>query len=177
MKKTKFFLGPLLCVICLAIANLSIAQDNNLFEKRAQEVAQNFSKIGDSLEDQFAILRDNNILSSAPPVTSLEFRGVISQLYPYWEDIAPYQYSTVNDHGGTWMYLEVVQIGYGYDHAFMNGLNLPKVYSYPLTNNYGTVYGWVNYYDASVQQSGQAYVQSTSMNYPYNTMYDYLYIQ
>ncbi len=71
MKKTKFFLGPLLCVICLAIANLSIAQDNNLFEKRAQEVAQNFSKIGDSLEDQFAILRDNNILSSAPPVTSL----------------------------------------------------------------------------------------------------------
>lgn len=177
MKKTKLFLGLLLCVVSLAVANLSIAQDEVSFEESTEKIAQQLSKIGDALEEQFAILKENNILSSAPPVTYLEFAAVISELYPTWEYISPYQYSTINDHGGRWMYLAVVQIGYGYDHAFMNGISLPKVYSDPLINSYGTVYGWVNYYDASGQQSGRASVQSTSMNYPYNTLYDFLYIQ
>ncbi len=177
MKNTKYLLGILLCIFSLILAKPTLAVENIFFNKIAKELAQDFLSIGDSLEQQFYELKNFDILGPAPPVTYLEFAYVISELYPNWEYISPYQYATLNDHGGSWMYLAVVQIGYGYDYANMNGSTLPKVYSYPLTNSYGTVYGWINFYEASGYQSGQASVQATSMNYPYNTLYDYLYIQ
>ncbi|MBU3950365.1 MAG: YolA family protein [Proteobacteria bacterium] len=158
-------------------ARSKICLENNadLIEKMGVKIKEYMAKQGVSIEgidntDKVATA------SSAPPVSLLQFTGVISQYYSTWEDIGTYQTITVYDHGGTYMYLEVLEIGYGYDYAWMSGAQLSEVAKYNVVSG-GIVVGFVHYYDASGYQGGYATTSATSINYPYNTMSDALTVQ
>lgn len=153
----------------------TIKNNAELIEKMGMEIEK--YKKNQSLND---INQDEQTVSRAPapPVSNLQFTGVMSENSQYnWEDIGTYQSSTTIDHGGAHIYLEVLEIGYGYDYAWMSGVQLTELAKYNVTNNAGTVVGFVHYYDASGFQNGNATTQARSMNYPYNTCSDALNIQ
>jgi hypothetical protein len=54
---------------------------------------------------------------------------------------------------------------------------LTRLLADPIVDSSGIVEGFVNYYDASGYLNGNAEVQSTSINYPYNTETDSLNIR
>lgn len=145
----------------------------SLIEKVSKQIQQHNGNQLSSGKDTVAP-DGATILASAPPVTYLEFTGVLSENWSSWEDIAPNQLSTVYDHGGAWMYLEVLELGYGYDYAWMNGVLLNEVYTYYVTDSSGTVIGFIHYYDASGFQGGYATTEARSINYPFNLMSDAL---
>jgi len=153
-----------MALLFLVFAGIAQAADSGIdFESRSQDIIKEYADQINVVGEQIRQFKENDLLpqslvtlGSAPAVSYLEFTGVISEQHPYWEDISPSQFATNYNHGGSWMYLEVLEMGYGYDYCYMNGMNLPKVSTYNVTDGSGTVVGSINYYDASGLQSGQA---------------------
>jgi len=126
-------------------------------------------------------------MAAAPGLSYLQIHHVKSQSYPYqWEFVPVSTLRTVNDHGGSWLRVATVEVGYG-SHPIgrMNGAVLPASANYQTvpfcTSNYAlpcspgqTVIGFVRYWNLDGYQNGIFSYQNTSTNYPYKTLSDRL---
>lgn len=130
-------------------------------------------------------------LAPADPLTYVEVDYVGSSTQG-WEPIAVDAFSTSKDHGGATLLVRVIEVGYGTNPiAEMNGSILSSSKNYENTrlcwnfSGYLTfdcqagmlIAGYARYYDLSGNQSGTFEYQNTSINSPWNTEYDRLYIQ
>ncbi|MFM8331665.1 MAG: DUF4879 domain-containing protein [Candidatus Methylumidiphilus sp.] len=124
----------------------------------------------------------------APGISYVEVRHVGSTNQG-WEDLGPNDMATRLDHGGAQLRVITVEIGYGKSPmAFLDGVRLPNSANYSTTtfcsSNYlipcragQTVMGWVRYWNLDGKQSGRFYYQTTSTNFPNNTLGDGMYIR
>ncbi|WP_428241477.1 DUF4879 domain-containing protein [Gynuella sp.] len=114
----------------------------------------------------------------APPLTYLQAYAVISTDYPTWEYFSQSQISSVQNHGGAEMYIVTIEYGYGQTRiAKINGSILSQVQSQYIVNSSNVIVGWYRWWDASGYNGGQFTYQSTSINSPWNTMSDSIYIK
>lgn len=118
-----------------------------------------------------------NLASAAttPPLTYLQVASVESELGGY-EDLTENQVSTVKDHGGSFMYVTTIQLGYSSSKfARMAGNVLPLLKSTPLDINGDFVIDGYQYtWNASGSQysSGTFSYEATSSSSPFNKMSD-----
>ncbi len=120
-------------------------------------------------------------MGPAPQLTYLQAVAVISSQHPTYEYLNVYDYSTTYDHGGAELYIVTEEDGYGQNNiAMMNGTRLTEfqdqTHPQRIVDSSGTIIGWYRWWIANGQQSGTFTYQSTSINYPWNTMYDSLYV-
>ena len=108
-----------------------------------------------------------------------------------WESIGAYQMATSRDHGGGSLRVVTEEIGYGNVLvARMNGILLPASANYQnesicfngraattRCSSGQTVVGYRRYWKLDGNQRGTFSYQNTSMNSPWNTMSDSIYIQ
>lgn len=109
-----------------------------------------------------------------------------------WEHITSKgQFSTVCDHGGSFLRVAVMTIGYGNNRlAWMNGnlLNnsIKNYMNEAICTSYGvydrcrageTISGWLRYYNLDGYENGKFEFQDTSINRPWNTMRTSIFIQ
>ncbi|AOT08622.1 DUF4879 domain-containing protein [Pseudoalteromonas luteoviolacea] len=120
-------------------------------------------------------------MAPAPKLTYLEIRGVRSAKYPQWDNISASSFSTNQDHGGEFY---AVTLEYGYatpsSRRFqVNGLTLSLALSDPIKDAGNIVIGYVNYWHNTQTSfsSGTSTYKATSINFPYNTEDDRLYIR
>jgi len=122
-------------------------------------------------------------MGPAPALSYLQAVAVISSQYPNdYEYLDVYAYSTTHDHGGAELYIVTEERGYGQNRiAMMNGTRLTEytdqTHPQRIVDSSGTIVGWYRWWIAHGQQSGTFSYESTSINYPYNTMYDRLYVR
>lgn len=121
----------------------------------------------------------NVLAGPAPPLTELEIFAAISTNYPEYEIFSSSQFSSVHDHGGGEMYIVTYEIGIGSNRiARMNGQKLTAVAYDPIDLDGDTIIdGWMYYWDASAFENGNFTYQCTSVNSPFNTMSDSIYIR
>lgn len=113
----------------------------------------------------------------APPLTELYVYAVASEQGGI-EYISSSQVSTLENHGGAWMYVYTVEIGYGTGRiAKMNTVSLTEASSQPITDSSSIIVGWFRAWDASGFDGGNFTYQSRSINYPHNTMSTSLFIR
>lgn len=117
----------------------------------------------------------------APPLTYLQVYAARSEKCPQWEYFSRNQSSSTKDHGGSWMEIVTEELGYANPYsryAEMNrvGFSLIKRTAIHIDGD-NIVDGWRFYWKNSGQQSGVFKYKATSINYPYNTMYDAIYIK
>lgn len=145
------------------------ARIQRLADGYSQDLAQ--ANGGSELQSEGTV----SIQASAPPLTYLEVYAVISSQHPTYEYISQNQFSTVNDHGGAEMYVVTVELGYGGSRvAQMNGGYLSEIQNQAIVDSSGAIVGWYRWWNASGYQNGYFTYQSTSLNYPWNTMSDAL---
>jgi hypothetical protein len=121
----------------------------------------------------------------ATGITQFDVIAVGSGQYGGWESIGQYQYGTIQDHGGSPLYIAVAQVGYGNaNQATMNGLSksaLSTVYlcgSDLHTCQVGeTLVGYLYYYDFTGQSNGQFKASSNSVASPFGYWSDTVYIK
>ena len=124
--------------------------------------------------------------ASAPPLTQTDIFAVESSNCGFERLYSPYV-STTCDHGGAWLYVYVLEVGYGTGgKATMRGDVLPRstlLLSKPLCTINGVldfcpvglpVEGYLYVYNLSGYQGGQFAYENTSINYPFNTMYRWI---
>ncbi|GEM_PF-1290548 len=123
--------------------------------------------------------------SSATGISYFEVVGVVSaQSNGIWENIQSWQTSTNQDHGGSYLYVAVLQIGYGNANpAVMNAISKSPVLTELLCGsdlhvcNVGeSIVAWLRYYDYSGQSTGNFTSSSNSTAYPFGYWSDSLYI-
>lgn len=124
----------------------------------------------------------NAYAAPAPPLTDLQVYAVWSinsPIYPEYEYFSSSQFSSIHNHGGGEMYIVTYEIGIGSNRiAKMNGQNLTAVRYDPIDLNGDRIIdGWYYYWDASAFENGNFTYQCTSINSPYNTMSDSIYIR
>lgn len=107
----------------------------------------------------------------APPLSSLQVVKVESQLGGV-EYIGQNQLSTIKDHGGSYLYISTVEVGYGHiRYAEMNGSKLKEKDSKMLDFNGDRIIdGWEYRWDASGHEDGTFKYRNTSTNFPNNTL-------
>lgn len=118
-------------------------------------------------------------LSPASPLTYLQIYAASSTQHPDWEIFSDNQTSSIADHGGVELYIVTVELGYGHNNfARMNSSSVP-LYDYASLDLDGDriVDGYMYQWNASGYNSGTFTYQSTSINSPWNTMYDSIYIR
>jgi len=140
-----------------------------------------------ALHDNFLIANkgikadDISTRSSAQALYYLEIKGVASADYPYWESISDSAFSTTQDHGGSWIYVATIEGGYATPssrYMRISGATLQLLQSDPIVDSGNIVIGWTNYWGTSLSSNGGTSIyQATSINSPWNTMNDNLYIQ
>ncbi|EYF00985.1 DUF4879 domain-containing protein [Chondromyces apiculatus] len=130
------------------------------------------------------LLASSALSDPAPPLTYLQITGVLSEddylIYGDWENIAPTQTTTLGDHGGSEMYVETFEYGYGtLKYATMDGVQVYEVpgSAYAITDSNNVIVGWYRYWDLSGSSGGAFYYQTRSINSPFNLMSDTLTIQ
>jgi Domain of unknown function (DUF4879) len=121
----------------------------------------------------------------APPLSYVQIRYVGSSTQG-WEPIADGNFTTSLDHGGALMRVVTVEVGYGSSRiARMNGSVLPSSANYQsdafCSSNFltpcqpgQTIVGFTRYWNVDGYPGGTFSYQSTSINYPFNTMSDTL---
>ena len=120
----------------------------------------------------------------APALEYLQIRRVESTAGGL-EDIPDNRFTTVNDHGGRFLRVLTVEVGYGNSIlARMNGAILPNsanISSIPFCNPSNflapcrpgqTIIGWVRYWRLDGNQSGTFSYQNRSINSPRNFLSD-----
>ena len=131
----------------------------------------------------------NLAAAPAPPLSYVEVRFVGSSTQG-WEATGENQLATAYDHGGALLRVVTVEVGYGSNPvAQFNGATLPRSANYQTDAfcNYSnflepcragqTIVGYVRYWNLDGQQSGSFWYQNTSINSPWNTLGDRMYIQ
>ena len=123
--------------------------------------------------------------AAATGISYFEVVGVVSaQTNGVWENIQSWQTSTNQNHGGSYLYVAVLQIGYGNANpAVMNAVSKTPVLTELLCGsdlhvcNVGeTVLAWLRYYDYSGQSTGNFTSSSNSTAYPFGYWSDSIYI-
>ncbi len=126
-------------------------------------------------------------LGAASGITFFEIWDVWSSNQG-WDNLqSTSQTSTNKDHGGSGLYVAVLQYGYGNpNNANMNGISRAYEFSEKLCGstanlhvcNVGeTVTGWLYYFNFSGQQSGTFNTSSNSIASPYGYWSDSIYIR
>lgn len=117
--------------------------------------------------------------ASAPPLEYLEVYAAWSTNNGGYEYFSPNQLSTVQDHGGTELYIVTAEIGYGHIRTTkINGNKLTELQRQYIDLEGDTIVdGWYIWWDASGNESGTFTYQNTSTNSPWNTMSDNMYIK
>jgi len=130
-----------------------------------------------SLLSNLSLLSFNNDLrGSAKPLSYLQVCAVYSSNCPQWEWLEN-KLSSSEDHGGAKMYIVTKELGYGNRSiAQMNGRDL-KLIKTEYISQYGEIIGYYFYWDASGYDGGTFTYENTSMNSPWNTMSDSIYIR
>ena len=115
----------------------------------------------------------------APPLSYVEVYAAISTNYPTYEYFSQNQLSSVQDHGGAEMYIVTEEIGYGHIRkAELNGSKLTEKQRLFIDYNNDTIIdGYYIWWDASGHEDGSFYYENTSTNYPWNKMFDSMYIK
>lgn len=117
----------------------------------------------------------------APPISSLVITAVASEDHPDGEIIERNQKSTMLSHGGSYIFVTSVEIGYGTSlYATINGNKLPSssiIQTIPLCLDSSNkpapcrrnqkIIGFARTWD--VKEKGQFTFQLSSINFPYNT--------
>ncbi|MBI3286285.1 MAG: DUF4879 domain-containing protein [Burkholderiales bacterium] len=132
--------------------------------------------------------RDEVQTLAAPALTFLQVDYVYSQKWGSYEPVSGHQTSTVNDHGGSWLWIITDELGYGDNPvATWNGgqVSLAKNFvtqsicvnwartGYDIPCQAGqTVVGFRKYWDFTGNESGVFTYQNQSTNSPWNTMFD-----
>jgi hypothetical protein len=121
------------------------------------------------------------VAGPAPPLRYLQVHWARSEKCPQYERFSANQGSSIKDHGGRWMYIVTDEHGYPDPYsryAEMNGkkLSLLRMDAIHLDAD-RIVDGWRCYWNASGQQSGVFKYRAKSINYPWNTLYDSIYIK
>lgn len=131
-------------------------------------------------QSEESVSGEAGVLGPAPPITYLQVRAAISSDYPDFDIFTDNQLISGENHGGAEVYVITYEVGYGsLSIAKMNNgpnLSLAKIESVDL-NSDGIIDAFYYWWDASAYSSGTFTYQDTSANYPYNTMYDSIYIQ
>lgn len=120
--------------------------------------------------------------SSEPPLTYVNTLYVSSQnTFPTLEYVAG-SFSTSLDHGGGWIGAMTLEVGYGQGSpakicgSNMSVYNDPN-YTYPVVEN-GVIIGWVKTWSlATACNSGYFQYSLTSINAPWNTLSDSVFVQ
>lgn len=114
--------------------------------------------------------------ATAPKLTYFQVVKVTSTLGGT-ETMTDSQYNTVKDHGGTKLRIFVKELGYGKNPiATLNGKNLTLASKTSILSG-TTVIGWMLEWNADGMSGGTFKTQDTSLVYPYNTMYDSVYVK
>lgn len=115
-------------------------------------------------------------LGPASGISHFEVAGVLSaKNNGQWEVLESWQSITNRDHGGAYLYVAVLQVGYGNNNnATMNGISRDTVLEERLCGsdlhvcNVGeTITGWMYYYNYSGQESGYFTNSANSTAYPF----------
>jgi len=112
------------------------------------------------------------------PATGIEYFEIIAvgSSNVGWEYPETYLGSTIEDHGGSILYVAVLQIGYGNTNGSnMNGLSKSPFQTERLCGNDlhypcavgETIQGWLYYFDYSGQQTGFFTASSNSTAFPF----------
>lgn len=122
----------------------------------------------------------------APPLSLLEVLLVGSpdaalqgaaDLGPGYEAVEQFQLLTDYDHGGAWIDIITAELGYGQVRiAKMAGSLISERGNEPIVSG-GVIIGWYRFWDASGFSGGRFTYQSTSINFPFNTMSDWINIR
>jgi len=123
------------------------------------------------------INKDEPMRPSAPPLTQFYVGGVRSSDHPDMEVIqyssSFYPVSTTDDHGGTWLRVYTVEIGYaGQRYAYFNNMQMSLENTYPVyVDNDNIVDGYIcEWLYQGYFTNGTFKANSTSANSPWNTM-------
>ncbi len=140
--------------------------------------AENEDVLTTSEESPFEVMIDGSAKPSAPPLTDFYVWGVQSSDHPTIEQIqytsSFFPVSTTENHGGTWLKVYVVEVGYaGQRFAYFNNSLMSLNNTYPLDfdgDNIidGYICEWL--YQGNFT-NGTFKANSKSTNYPWNTMY------
>lgn len=207
MFKKQFNIVIMLIVgVCFFVVSDTMAQPSNINAKGRPSIVIDplgFEKIElpqISKEDLATRQAENSTSpeSSTSPITTqggpapalyyLEVYAVGSSDYGGWEYIDPSQTQTLYDHGGALFQVVTLELGYGGNRiGRMVGAPVINFDSKSLCwNSSGylttectgrTIVGWLRWWDVSGYQNGYFTYQSTSLNFPWNTMYDSIFIQ
>jgi hypothetical protein len=115
----------------------------------------------------------------APPLSRLQIIAVYSPQGGV-ELIADNQFLTANDHGGAFIQFATDEVGYATNQiATFNGVRATQYASQPLYwSGTNIIAGWRRYWQVNGNfTSGQIRYQATSINYPFNTMSDWLQVR
>lgn len=197
--KGKFSLSffTMLCAVLVIFSTSTTATENfskkfefdSLKEELLQEIKKEYpnARFIDLTDDEYEDLQKEHFqvndsigtMSSAPPLTYLEVYAARSSNYPTYEYFTENQMSSVYDHGGAEMYIVTAELGYGYQGiAKMSGGTLPFVQNQAIDlNGDNIIDGWFKWWNASGYQSGTFSYQNHSINSPWNTMSDSIYIK
>lgn len=143
-------------------------------------------EISDSLGDSSNNL--TTISAVATGITYYEVFAVASPLYGNWELIGDYQSSTVHDHGGGFIDVAVLQIGYGnetggrmngfsgtiYDSEYLCGSSVSTLHYCSAGE---TITAWLYYYEFSNSTGGLFDSSASSVAVPFGTSSDTLSIR
>lgn len=180
-------------ILSMAIAGaLAFAGSANAADVEAGVVKNLPSKVEAKFLKQHSVDIDTTLIDSlkqkapAQGISHYEVIGVLSSQNNGWENLYdPARTSTVEDHGGSSLYVAVLQVGYGNpNQANMNGISK----SVFLTENRcgsdlhvcnvgETITGFVYYYNYSGQQSGLFQTSANSVANPFGYWSDSIYIR
>ena len=178
-------------VVFFAIAGISFASDKSYISQEIEafetpliedaiiakyaKMARKFFNSVDDYDTEMEIYASTR--APASPLSYLEVYAAISSNYPTYEYFGQTQFTSAMDHGGSQLYIVTVEIGYGFSPiAKIVGNTLTQVQQQPITDN-SVVVGYFRWWDANGYQGGQFTYQNRSVNYPYNTMSDWITIQ
>lgn len=193
------FIASFLTFMVLFSPNSFAAEKSNveldfdpLEEQLLQEIKKTYpnAQFIDLTEEEYSNLQnkhlqsndDVGIMAPAPPLSFLQVYAVRSSNYlnfQEYEYFSENQMSSLYDHGGSQMQIVTVELGYGQQGvAKMNNIQLSLIQSRPIDlNGDYIVDGFFKWWNANGYQSGTFSYQNTSLNSPWNTMYDSIYIK
>lgn len=117
MKCKKLFALALAMVMCVPMSFNALAAQNSTTQ--ASPATSIEALLGSDFEETFSEQVESRI--PAPPLTSIHVYLVNSEQAGQ-EYIAPYQYATNLDHGGSWIQLITLDVGYsGWREATFDG--------------------------------------------------------
>jgi len=179
-------------IVLGALGSVSSAEDGVSAEQKVLIIYPGLSDQENPIKAEVttdAPLLEEDALAPAPPLTQIMIHSVGSSNCN-WEYLSIGQWATKCDHGGSWLRVGVLEIGYGSNPVVrMNGNLLPGSARYShqtvcIVNGYytwpcrgGRVVGWFSEYNLNGYQGGRFEYENTSMNGRPNPIHVFVNIQ